>query len=666
MNPRLRLVVLSFLMLFLELALIRWLGSNVVYLSFFSNFVLLGSFLGIGLGFIRARSTLDLTRWIPVALAFFIGFILIARVSVDRTGDELIYFGELSPTGLPSWLMLPVIFLAVTGVMTLIGEAVGRQFVAFEPLEAYRLDIAGSLLGILGFSALSLFWAPPVIWAAVAGVIMLAILPQVRRPLQVVAIIGMVLMLGRESTVPEFSWSPYYKVAVVELEKDSSYHITVNGIPHQDITRVADIRDEADSIYLQPYRRAGNVEGADVLVIGAGNGTDVALALSEDVGSVDAVEIDPRLLEVGTQLHPDRPYSDPRVTAHVADGREYLENTDETYDLILFALPDSLTLVSGQGALRLESYLFTVEAMEAARDRLRPGGVFAMYNYYREEWLIERLSATLETVYGQAPCVDSIGDVGQLAMLTVGREADAVDCAGGSRFEAPNARPATDNYPFLYLRSPGLPSIYLVTVLLILAASLTLVRAVGGPLDGMRRYVDLFFMGAAFLLLETKAVVQFALLFGTTWIVNSLVFAGVLASVLLAVEVARRVPILPRTGLYAVLFASLAVAFIIPPGVLLGLPAAARFVSAVALWFTPIFAANLIFAERFRRAESAHVAFGTNLLGAMVGGVLEYLSLVVGFQVLVIVVAVLYLGAFATGRGKALRVPFLQRSGVPG
>ena len=243
MNPRLRLVLLSFLMLFVELALIRWLGSNVVYLSFFSNFVLLGSFLGIGLGFIRARSSLDLTRWIPVALTFFIGFILIARVSVDRTGDELIYFGELSPTGLPSWLMLPVIFLAVTGVMTLIGEAVGRQFVVFEPLEAYRLDIAGSLLGILGFSALSLFWAPPVIWAVVAGVIMLAILPQVRRPLQVVAIVGMVLMLARESTVPEFSWSPYYKVAVVELEKDSYYHITVNGIPHQDITRVADIRD---------------------------------------------------------------------------------------------------------------------------------------------------------------------------------------------------------------------------------------------------------------------------------------------------------------------------------------------------------------------------------------------------------------------------------------
>ena len=66
-------------------------------------------------------------------------------------------------------------------------------------------------------------------------------------------------------------------------------------------------------------------------------------------------------------------------------------------------------------------------------------------------------------------------------------------------------------------------------------------RVAGGPLGAMGGYLDLFFMGAAFLLLETKNVVQFALLFGTTWFVNSLVFAGILLSVLAAVEIARRV-----------------------------------------------------------------------------------------------------------------------------
>ena len=70
MAGRPRLVCLSFLMLFVELALIRWTGSNVVYLSYFSNFVLLGSFLGIGIGFLRSRSHSPLFPWAAPALAF--------------------------------------------------------------------------------------------------------------------------------------------------------------------------------------------------------------------------------------------------------------------------------------------------------------------------------------------------------------------------------------------------------------------------------------------------------------------------------------------------------------------------------------------------------------------------------------------------------------------
>src|SRR5436305_6805980 len=97
-----------------------------------------------------------------------------------------------------------------------------------------------------------------------------------------------------------------------------------------------------------------------------------------------------------------------------------------------------------------------------------------------------------------------------------------------------------------------------------LAASRLVVRVAGGRRRGMGRYVDLAFMGAAFLLLETKNIVQFALLFGTTWLVNSLVFAGVLLAVYLAVETARRVR-LPRPAvLYAVLIASLALTWLVP------------------------------------------------------------------------------------------------------
>jgi hypothetical protein len=158
----------------------------------------------------------------------------------------------------------------------------------------------------------------------------------------------------------------------------------------------------------------------------------------------------------------------------------------------------------------------------------------------------------------------------------------------------------------------------------------------------MFRYADLFFMGAAFLLLETKSVVQFALLFGTTWLVNSLVFVGVLLSVLLAIEVERRIRIARPGLLLGVLFLGLSVAWLIPTGSLLGLPIVPRLLAAIAISFFPIFVANLIFAERFRDTEDPTAAFGANLLGAMVGGTLEYLSLLTGFRALLFLVAALY------------------------
>ena len=162
----------------------------------------------------------------------------------------------------------------------------------------------------------------------------------------------------------------------------------------------------------------------------------------------------------------------------------------------------------------------------------------------------------------------------------------------------------------------------------------------------MTPYLDLLCMGAAFLLLETKSVVQFALLFGTTWFVNALVFGGVLVSVLLAVALSKRMRI-RRTGLlYLALFCALAVNWLVPGRALLDLPFVPRLVVAVALAFTPIFLANLVFAERFRDTATATAAFGANLIGAMLGGLAEYLSLIVGYRHLLLVAAALYAAAF--------------------
>ena len=387
-----------------------------------------------------------------------------------------------------------------------------------------------------------------------------------------------------------------------------------------------------------------------VLIVGAGTGTDVAIALSEGVKHVDAVEIDPRLQQIGAQQHPNHPYQDPRVSVHIDDGRAFLERSNTKYDLILFALPDSLTLVSGQSSLRLESYLFTLQAMQTAKAHLKPTGAFAMYNYYREDWLVDRLAGTLQSTYGHAPCLYTSGDVNRLAVLTVAPITNHAACSSPWKptDAAAAGSPSTDDYPFLYLRTPGLPSIYLITLVLILLASIVAVRWIVGPFRRMGSYLDLFFMGSAFLLLETKSVVQFALLFGTTWFVNALVFAGVLIAVLLAIEVSRRVRLPKPIYLYSLLLAALVLAWLIPPDSLLSLDSGPRFAVAVAVYFAPIFLANLVFAERFRNVEESNVAFGANLLGAMVGGILEYLALITGYQALLIVVAVLYGLAFAS------------------
>jgi hypothetical protein len=200
-----RLVLLSFLMLFVELALIRWAGSNVVYLSYFSNFVLLGSFLGIGIGFLRSGSKVGSFHRAAPALAVFVLFVLLFPVHVDRSGTQLLFFGG-RPSGLPIWVMLPVIFVATALIMATIADGVARTFATFDPLEAYRLDIIGSMLGIAAFSLLSFLEAPPVAWGSVAAVCFAALL--LRRTTIVVglqnaaALIVLVAILASESTLP--------------------------------------------------------------------------------------------------------------------------------------------------------------------------------------------------------------------------------------------------------------------------------------------------------------------------------------------------------------------------------------------------------------------------------------------------------------------------------
>jgi SAM-dependent methyltransferase len=442
-------------------------------------------------------------------------------------------------------------------------------------------------------------------------------------------------------------WSPYYRID--QYDSNGIQAINVNGIPHQAMWPL----DRAtDPFYEQVYRWFPDRTYDNVLIVGAGSGTDVAVALKHGAAHVDAVEIDARIQEIGVRDHPNRPYDDPRVTRINDDGRAFLRRTSNEYDLVVFALPDSLTLVSTSANLRLESFLFTSEAFSEVRDRLAPDGIFVLYNFYREDWLPQKIARMLEGSFGSAPIVRIHG--GTAATLAAGPlvesldgvpppgdQVDPVDVVG-----APAA--ATDDWPFLYLKDRFIAPYYGLAIGIIIAfAVLLVVRAAKRSGTSARQFSPHFFvLGVAFLLLETKSIATFSLLFGTTWVVNSLVFFAVLASVLAAILVHQRIRFRNPLLLYAGLFGSLALAIVLPPDTLLLDPPWLRYVIAATLAFAPIFFANLVFSYSFRDTKAADMAFASNLLGAVVGGAVEYVALVSGYAWLLMIVAMLYVAAW--------------------
>jgi hypothetical protein len=333
----------------------------------------------------------------------------------------------------------------------------------------------------------------------------------------------------------------------------------------------------------------------------------------------------------------------------VEDGRAYLARTNEKFDLIVFALTDSLTLVTGTANVRLESFLFTRESLALAREHLTDDGVFVMYNIYRQPWLVQKLVNMTGETFDQTPLlrlngpVDAVIAAGPLVQQHDGTpDSDQVDDTPNDGGVTP--RTSTDDWPFLYLRFETIPVYYiggLAFLMLIGVVALSWASRRGAA--SIRGFSPHFFvLGAAFLLLETRSLMTFSLLFGTTWLVNALAFAAILVSVLLSIGLASRMRNVPKAPLYGLLAASILVAWALPPERLFLDPPALRYVVASTLAFAPVFFANLVFSRSFGETGQADVAFASNLLGAMVGGALEYLSLLMGFRMLGLVALALY------------------------
>jgi SAM-dependent methyltransferase len=769
------LFLISLLILFLELACIRWFPAHVLLLTFFTNTVLLACFLGMSIGCLAAGHRRNYLAWTPplLLLAVLSAHLIEQMLSsgggrfLDAGQDrpQIVFFGaerqtqDLASFRIPIEVVGGFFFLVIALALVGPGQELGRALNRVpDRVRAYTLNILGSVAGIALFGLFSWLQLSPSWWflpvaAGLAYFLLSGPAAGRTRGLVGVNLVVLALLLlvvgvnsgvrvkGHGLWLPEWVvaltgtgpgdgpsadihkkehyWSPYYRI-----DYDPDFRlINVNLIGHQAMYDGNYVSPE----YALPYlldRDARDVLGEPpappekVLIIGAGSGNDVSRALQWGARHVDAVEIDPVILELGKRDHPLHPYQDERVHVHLDDGRNFLRSTTEKYDLIVYALVDSLVLHSSYSNIRLESYLFTQQAFADIKRCLKPGGTFVSYNFFRQGWIVARLAKGLGEVFDEhnplvmtfpyRPVLDPEQSAGGFTIVFAGDGADRLHRAfasgkglgeywlrdappapernTGNGFLTPPAdqrrqwdslspeaqlaekvrwwrfapaqtlqpaeplRTASDDWPFLYLRGQFIPWLSLRGMAVMAALALGLLWLFmrwGEQKSGWSQGGRMFFLGAGFMLIETKAVVHMALLFGSTWMVNSVVFFAVLVMILLANLFVLKVRPRRLWPYYAGLLAALVLNCVVPLDSFLGLDRTLQILGSCLLVFAPILFAGVIFAVSFARTAEPDRAFGANIAGAMLGGLAENTSMLLGFQYLVVVAIAFYaLSAF--------------------
>jgi hypothetical protein len=653
---KIRLFGFSFLILFVELALIRFIPGNIRVFSYFNNLILIASFLGIGLGFILSRNKKDLEYLFPFALTALGLVIFYSKINVIQIQGEVTVLKYFSDANLKveSIGSLLFIFSLVTALFTFLANAAGKLFSKFKPLVAYSTDIAGSIFGIVAFSLISYFSVPAIYWFFIIIVIYLALVWK-RSIMVFVSIIFLVFcfsfLIAKEDRTA--IWSPYFKITYDfdTGEKDNfGYWVKINNFFHQFISS----QDKREEFYYYPYTLFDNHSYKNILIIGSGNGVDAAVSLARNpaVESIDAIEIDPEIVKLGQRLNVDKPYDDPRVNVYVEDGRGFLERTEKKYDLIIYAETDAVVLVNNSSGVRLESFLYTLEAFSEVKNHLTENGVFFQFNYYVDEWVIDKLALMTERVFGQSPYMLIQGDRVKTSSIIAGPKISEINIGFPNlkKYESvKNMDLASDDWPFLFLKQKSIP-IYYLKILLFLGLMSTLAYLLTQKSNSFKG-LDFRFaaFGVGFMLLETKSLLNFSQLFGTTWVVNSLVIIAILSFVLLANFITSRFRFRKISLIYSALFTMLLLQLVIPNSFFASFNLVSRYLTASIFYFAPIFLANMIFAYKFKNTKHQSVNFGINMLGGVVGGLLEYSALLVGYQALIVFVIASY--AFTlTGR----------------
>jgi spermidine synthase len=683
-----QLALASALSLFLEMLMIRWIAAEVPVFAYFKNVVLIGCFLGFGLGCCLCRRTINLLAFVfPV-------FVLALLVKLPWPAWKWIlqqipyYVAQASdynflggPPNSAGWvvslgaiLLVVLVFALVAFVFVPLGQVIGWLIeTAADGVYAYTLNVLASLAGIVFYTLLCFRDQPPAIWFALSGIMAAVLfwrLPRLRwTALAVFAVCVALVSLGPPAPAREL-WSPYQKITLTPMPADHpiAYLLETNDAwyqkiidlspqfvaAHPELFRTVPVEGNAYNLPYHFYPHPGSV-----LVLGAGTGNDVAAAVRNGAGSVVAVEIDPLILQLGRKLHFEHPYQNPRVTTINNDARSYIQNSSQKFDMIVFSLLDSHTTASYYSNIRIDNYVYTREAFQAARRLLKPDGILIVKFWVQTRWIAARLYGLVSFAFGQTPLDMNamVSDYTTPGRFFIAGSQKRIEEAmsdpvvreyliKNQKIDASRVTPTTDDWPYFYQRARAVPPSLIILSVALGLFCWRLLEKSGAHVASLRWHF--FFLGAGFMLLETQIVSKMALLFGTTWIVNSLVVGGLLVLIAAANMLIHKFSYFPRSLAYAGLFFSLGVAYLVPlEGYFFPSIWVKAFCATAVLCLPALFAA-IIFIRSFSDVDFEGAALGSNLFGALVGGLLEVSSQWTGIKFLVILAAILYAASLAS------------------
>jgi SAM-dependent methyltransferase len=653
------LFLISFLALYFEILFIRWIPSSIQIIAFFTNIVLIASFLGLGIGCLLSKLKFKLINLFPFLLLLIVLIITQFKnleVSARLVQGEILR-GQYSPAGINFLYIITILFVFIALFFVPLGQQLGISLKLFPPLTAYSINIFGSILGVAFFSYLSYLMIKPYYWFLAGASLGLWF---IARPIQKLLLnIGVCLLALHivSQLDPNSFWSPYQKIDINAREQEpQDYYIAINNTFLQGAYNFEDKRMLTDpllkyykAIYEFPFDL---FKPKTVLVLGAGSGNDTAAAIRKGAEEIDAVEIDPFIAQLGRSLHREKPYLSSKVNVYVDDARSFVRQTNKTYDLITFGYLDAHRVLSQFSSVRIDNFIYTKESFADIKQRLKSDGHVVLIFMGFRRWVEEKLISGLKEVFGADLRVIRAASMtpNDTVLLIAGEGVRnlALPDSGYFKFDENYTKSRvfiSDDWPYLYIKYRGVPRHYCIILLIILTLSLLGIQSTG-KLSWKRFNLHFFFLGAGFLLLETVSITRFALLFGSTWIVNFAVFVSIMIMILLANLVVAKVPRLNLRIVYLALFFSIFLNWLIKPGAYLSFNHFFSVAFSAVMMSLPLFFSGIIFASSFKQAADITGVFAFNLLGAIIGGLCEYLSMASGFSFLYLMAIAMYAISF--------------------